>query len=326
MSYPLPIYEHPYKLVDGLPLSTDSLYTVDQLQAMGFYRGVSEEYDYLIWYTPELAAINRAHPIYELLKTKKKREEKPMFNRFTYTYEQAKPLLADIERYLAAKTYKLPQCDNPVYDRYNIYIAKSDMTFGKDIQGKQIAGLLHAGWIEEVPWDTGETAVFVHKQANSSGSTMTLSKTHVRLPQLSYLITLTPRDFFSFFQTIAGQRNLLHFELAENEIPERFQTWFSPYYKGQRINSKIADRRWVPRYVIDTIAEMAVEEEEPAQLAQLAAMQYITVMRDDSLIAVPVSTVIALELEWEQIKDNTGNDTDYCITRPDSTSYVLLGR
>lgn len=255
-----------------------------------------------------------------------------MFNRFNYTYQQAQPILAEVERYLSAYAEKVPECDNPYNDRYNIYIFENRKNFAmKKEMGYQMKVLFYAGWMEEIPWTPFETALFVHKQASDDG-TLTLSKSHVRLPQLSHLITLTPKDFFLFFQTIADQRELLCFELTEEDIPQQFQMWFSKYYKGQRINSKIADRKWVPRYVIDTVAgmmpgEIQTEEEEiAAQQAQLAAMQYITVMRDDSLITVPVTTVLALELEWEQIKDNTGADTDYCISQPDSTSYVLLKR
>lgn len=255
-----------------------------------------------------------------------------MYNRFNYTYQQAQPVLAEVERYLSAYAEKVPECDNPYYDRYNIYIFENRKTFAmkKEI-GYQMKPLFYAGWMEETPWDKFHTALFVHKQATNDG-TLTLSKTHVRLPQLSYLITLSARDFFAFFQTIANQKSLLHFELTEDEIPEQFQTWFSKYYKGQRINSKIADRKWVPRYVIDTIAEMlpgeikTEEDEEAALLQQLAAMQYITVMRDTSLVTVPTSTCIALELEWKQIVDANGNDTEYCVAEADSTSYVLLGR
>ncbi len=255
-----------------------------------------------------------------------------MYNRFNYTYTQAQPILAEVERYLAAYAEKVPEAEHEYLNHFNLYIFdnRKYITMKKEI-GYQMKPLFYAGWMEEIPWDKYHSALFVYKQAPTDG-TLTLSKTHVRLPQLSFLITLTPKDFFLFFNTIANQKNLLHFELAEDEIPARFKSWFSKYYKGQRINSKIADRRWVPRYVIDTIAEMWQGEikdeadEQSAQLLQLAAMQYITVMRDDSLVSVPVSTVLALELDWEQIKDADGQDTDYCISMPDSTSFVLLGR
>jgi len=244
-----------------------------------------------------------------------------MYNRFNFTYEQAQPVLAEVERYLSAHAAKVIEADNAFLDSHNIYIIHNlkALPMKKEL-GYQMKTLFYAGWIEEVPWTPTESALFVHKQGHSNG-TMTLSKSHVRLPQLSHLITLTPKHFIQFFEMLAGQRDLLYFELEEADIPAQFQFWFSKYYKGQRINSKIADKKWVPRYVIDTIAAL-----EPTKEMQLAAMQYITVMRDETLVAIPSDTVIDLELDWKQIKDEDDNDTDYCITEPDNTSFVLMNK
>lgn len=245
-----------------------------------------------------------------------------MFNRYNYTYTQAQPQLAEMERYLAAYAEKVPECDNSYKEDCNIFImGNRDYGTMQKKLAKNMQVLIYSGWVQEIPWSSTETAVIIPKQGAADGSTLTLSKSHVRLPQLSYLITLTPLDFFEFFSLLANQGTLLHFELAEDEIPPLFQTWFSRYYKGQRINSSIADRRWVPRYVIDTLAAL-----DPTLENQLAAMQYITVMRDTSLVTIPSSTVIALELDWEQVKKDDGTDSDYCIAQPDSTSFVLLNQ
>lgn len=245
-----------------------------------------------------------------------------MYNRYSYPYTKAQPQIAEMERFLNAYGEKIPECDNSYNDLYQIYILHNGQRgiMQKKLQ-KTLSILIYSGWVQEVPWSSVEAAILLPKPGAVDSSTLTLSKSHVRLPQLSYLITLTPSDFFDFFTLLAGQGQLLHFELDETEIPPLFHTWFSRFSRGQRINSAIADRRWVPRYVIDTLAVM-----DPTLENQLAAMQYITVMRDTSLVTIPSSTVIALELDWEQIKQDDGTDSDYCITRPDSTSFVLLNQ
>ena len=169
---------------------------------------------------------------------------------------------------------------------------------------KNIYSMMRVGdFIEIAPvaCDWSEVAIYVLTEKDAY--LPTASTTHIRLPKLSHLITLTPDDFFSIFQILAAAQTISTgstFKIQENmPIPPAVAPFFVTNDKTQRMNPEYADRKWTLKSDIKFLSTL-----EPTELNQLYAMQYLTARQNPDLLYFPVESAIQLELSWDQISDD----------------------
>lgn len=165
------------------------------------------------------------------------------------------------------------------------------------------------GFLEMLP--CGADAFYLYSTRGAEGKTPTVTISHVRLPKLSYLITLSPNDFFLLLRLIATARNTqtgdsLSLNPAACGITDLASTTIAPYFTKMRVNYRMnddyCDRKWTPREAIAFLSRL-----EPSRDSQLSAMQYLTVLQNDDILYFPIESMIDLELEWEQVSE------EYCI-------------
>lgn len=167
------------------------------------------------------------------------------------------------------------------------------------------------GWCEFVPWTTDRSIGIVIFFPDSEGPKPTITPTHVRLPKLSHLITLTPEDFFALFKLISTAKNtqtgnslMLNTAAAgvENLATSPLFPFFTKLRVNYRMNETYADAKWTSRDDIKFLAGL-----EQTRDNQFSAMQFLTARQNKDLMYFPMETVIDLELDWPQVTD------DYCL-------------
>lgn len=166
-----------------------------------------------------------------------------------------------------------------------------------------------AGYVDVVPYDDDHIQLYITEKA--VGPVHTISPTHVRLPKLSYLITLCPEDFFALLRLIATAKNTqskdsLSLNPPAAGVPDLNSSALEPFFMllrtNYRMNADYCDRKWTDREAIKYLAEL-----EPTRDNQLCAMQYLTALQNPDLLYFPIETSIELELDWQQVSD------DYCL-------------
>lgn len=174
-----------------------------------------------------------------------------------------------------------------------------------------IYNLQNAGYIRMCPFDKDGWPILLYITEKADGPQPTITRSHVRLPKLSYLITLTAEDFFLLFRLIAntkvgpsGDSFIINFPAAgvDNLSQSTLMPFFMPLITNYRMNPDYCDKKWTSYDVVKFIAAL-----EPTQHNQLYAMQYLTAMQNPDLLYFPVETSVELELDWEQTTD------DYCV-------------
>lgn len=171
------------------------------------------------------------------------------------------------------------------------------------------SNLLSAGYIDIVPLDYAHVFCYVMDSAN--GPVHTVSQTHIKLPKLSYLITLCPEDFFSLLRLLDTAKNTpskdsltLNAPLAgiDSLATSALEPFFMKLRTNYRMNPDYCDRKWTSREDIHFLANL-----EPTRDNQLSAMQYLTARQNNDLLYFPVDTSVELELDWPQVND------EYCV-------------
>lgn len=169
----------------------------------------------------------------------------------------------------------------------------------------------------------GNEGFYLYSTRGAEGKIQTVTRTHVRLPKLSHLITLCPRDFFLLLNLIATAKNTqtgdsLALNPAACGVTDINNTAVGQFFTKMRVNYRInddyCDRKWTPRDAISFLAKL-----EPTQENHLAAMQYLTVLQNDDILYFPIESMVNLELSWEQIDD------DYCVPPESVTNHVIKG-
>jgi len=158
-------------------------------------------------------------------------------------------------------------------------------------------------FIQVVPLDEGPVIIFT---PDAEAPQHTITSTHMRLPKLSHLITLIPRDFFTLFRILSTAKNAPGNALALNlggagvsEIPHAINSFFKPLYVNHRINDEYCNNKWTERRVIKQIAAL-----HPTQETHLSSMQYLTAHQNEDLDLFPVEAQYDFDLEWDQYDDD----------------------
>jgi hypothetical protein len=173
------------------------------------------------------------------------------------------------------------------------------------------------GFVRLAPLGDGTLVIF---NPEADGAQPTVSRTHIRLPKLSHLITLSPSDFFLFMRLIATAANSNAVDVIKlnppaagvNAVPAILDPFFFLVRVNYRITPEYADHKWTLRGSIHKVAFLDETRDN-----QLAAMQYLTALQNPDLLYFPLEAAIDLELDWEQMDD------DYCIP---SAAKVISSR
>lgn len=166
-------------------------------------------------------------------------------------------------------------------------------------------------WASFIPYSTDRQVGIICIHKGIEGPQQTVSPTHIRLPKLSHLLTLTAEDFFTLMRLVDTAKNtqtgnslMLNPAAAgcQNFPASAISPFFTKLRVNYRMNEDYCDTKWTPRIRVKFIAGL-----EPTRDNQLCAMQFLTAWQNGDLMYFPVESVIALELDWQQISD------DYCI-------------
>ncbi len=164
----------------------------------------------------------------------------------------------------------------------------------------------------DMPFGDGYVVFFTPQPQNFKP---TASKTHLKMPKLSHLITLSPEDFFTLIQILyssetLSSNSLLKLDLESVNINDIESETIAPFFKKERINYRLnhefCDRKWTRREALHVIADL-----EPTEVNAYYAMQYLTAIQNPDLLYFPLNTAVELELDWPQITD------DYCVPQPE---------
>lgn len=181
------------------------------------------------------------------------------------------------------------------------YLNKENLDYMKDKFYPLYSFLLVSKFILVAPLSPDVLIIFWNKRAE--GIEPTVTRTHIRLPKLSHLITLTAEDFFSFIRVVHKSKitaagDSLTLCLPEAGVQNLNTTNFAHFFQILRINYRMCldytDRKWTSRDAIKTIAAFT-----PTTEAHFAAMQYLTALQNPDLLYFPETAAIELELDLE---------------------------
>lgn len=215
----------------------------------------------------------------------------------------AEPLLLFLRNY--CQVLKEEDGTTPLYDVREAFYADKEAMDKISSLYKNIFSMMRLGdFLEVAPLNNNWTEVMIYITKDKETFIPTVSPTHVRLPKLSHLITLTPDDFFSVFKLIAaGKKTAVGSSLilpGDMSMPPTISQFFITNDKTWRTNPEYSDRKWTLKTDIQFIAAL-----EPTRDNQLCAMQYLTVRQNDDLFYFPLESAIALELdECDQLNED----------------------
>lgn len=209
---------------------------------------------------------------------------------------------ADLLRYLRANCTTLKPDDSEI--RFGVkeaFLANDQhVTTINDKYHNVFASMRIGGFLDIAPIDPYGENVIIYLLENRDKNFPTSSKTHFRLPQLQYLLTLTPEDFFLFLQLLSTTNTIpsgtSFFLNTSNEITAALTPFFMTNDKTWRLNPEFADRRWTSKDDVEFLAAL-----DPTTSNQLYALQYLASRTDSTIFQFPIDTSIELELEWQQI-------------------------
>lgn len=177
---------------------------------------------------------------------------------------------------------------------------------------QQLYLLQNTGVCQFIPFTASRRVGLLIINEKADGPVATVSPTHIRLPKLSHLITLTPNDFFGIMNIISNSTTttdskglsinpaLAGYDSIENSPLYPF---FTKVRVNYRMNPDYVDKKWTRRSDIAFLSNLEVTRDN-----QLSAMQYLTAVQNaEDLLYFPAETVVQLELDWQQVTD------DYCI-------------
>lgn len=170
-----------------------------------------------------------------------------------------------------------------------------------------------ANMAQYIPYIADRSIGCIVINERADGEKPTVSKTHIRLPSIRHLATLTPEDFFNFLKIIAGAQMTQTASLTINPtavgIDSIDESSLFPFFQkvrtNYRINVDFADKRWTSFEDVKFLAAL-----EPTRDNQFSAIQYLLVRREKDVLYFPAETVVQLELDWQQVTD------EYCIPQP----------
>ena len=229
------------------------------------------------------------------------------FYRKKITYDELAPFVQKFRDFLRQNCSLVKEADD--YAQEVFFVDKSQSEYIRSTFEKSWNALACAGFLEATPFDYNHIMVYFYEKAD--GPIQTVTPSHVRLPKLSYLITLTPEDFFTLLKLVATAKNTQSKDsLALNPpaagIQSLAKSTLSPFFTllrtNYRFNIEYCDRKWTPRDAIKFLSTL-----EPTRDNQLSAMQYLTALQNPDLLYFPIETSIELELDWQQVSD------DYCV-------------
>lgn len=236
------------------------------------------------------------------------------FYKSRYSYEDAAPHIQKLREFLALNTKRLINEDDPDREWYH-YGPDNVKVEHRAVFNKLFALVEAGGFVKRIPCEDG---IIILVSESADGKMPTVTDSHVRLPKLSHLITLTPDDFFAIFRLISTAKKTqtpdalnLNFPAAglQSLAKSSLSQFFTLMRTNYRINPDYADRKWTERKSLNFIANL-----EPTRDNQLSAMQYLTALQNKDLLYFPIETAIELELDWQQVSD------DYCVPQPDERS------
>lgn len=229
------------------------------------------------------------------------------FYRRKVTYDELAPLVQQFRDFLRQNCSLVKEADE--YSQEVFLVDKKESNRIRVTFEKSWNALACAGFLEAVPFDYNHIMVYFYEQAD--GPVQTVTPTHVRLPKLSYLITLCPEDFFALLRLVATAKNTQSQNSLSLNPPAAgltslsnspLEPFFTKLRTNYRFNIDYSDRKWTPRDAIKYLADLDATRDN-----QLSAMQYLTALQNPDLLYFPIETSIELELDWQQISD------DYCV-------------
>lgn len=230
------------------------------------------------------------------------------FYRRRLTYDEVAPIIQKLRLWLRMNCVCVKEYEDGVEA---FIVSAEDYTHCREQFNNQLFVAQNGGYCEFVPWFTKDGIGLLTFNEKADGPAQTVSPTHIKLPKLSHLITLTPNDFFKLLLLVATSKvgqpgaSMLLNPAAAN-IDQFEQSPLYPYFTklrtNYRMNPEYADKKWTPREDVKLVANL-----EPTPSNQLTAMQYLTARQNNDLLYFPVEAVVDLELPWQQITD------DYCL-------------
>lgn len=228
------------------------------------------------------------------------------FYRKRVTYDEIAPVMQKYREYLRANAVTLREQTTNEMEAFLV----TPSLFQEIIKGPHSnvhALMITAKYMVVIPYDNTIGYAF-YLSETAEGSTPTVAPDYFRLPKLSYLITLTPHDFFTFLKLVAtskrtssGDAMSLNFPAAG--IRDLFHTSLGQFFvklrTNYRLNPDYADRKWTAKSDVIAIADLP-----PDRDAQLMAMQYLTATQNIDLMYFPLETALDLDLDWEQMNND----------------------
>lgn len=180
------------------------------------------------------------------------------------------------------------------------------------VQHRNVFSVLQQrNWADFIPFTTDRSVGMLLFYPEVNGPKQSVSPTHIKLPKLSHLITLTPDDFFALFRILDTAKNTqtgnsLMLNPAAAGVQNLLTSPLYPFFTKLRVNYRMCEEymgnKWTRRSDIKFIAGL-----EPTRDNQFSAMQYLTARQNKDLMYFPVDTVVQLELDCQQLTD------DYCV-------------
>lgn len=176
---------------------------------------------------------------------------------------------------------------------------------------KELYVMQSVGFASFTPWLVDGKVGLIQINEKADGQMPTISPSHIRLPKLSHLITLTPDDYFGLLRLINTAKNTqtgnaLSLNPAAAGYSSIDTSPLYPFFTKMRVNYRMnpdyCDKKWTRREDIAFLAKL-----QPTRDNQLSAMQFITAHQNNDLLYFPVETVVNLELDWQQVTD------EYCL-------------
>jgi len=202
--------------------------------------------------------------------------------------------------------------EDPAEEAFYFYVEDPQATLGNNPIRQYYAPIMIANYSQLIP--CYNAAVLILRK--NAENTETVSPSHIRLPKLSHLITLTPEDFFLLLVIIDTAKltaagNSFSLNLPSIGVPSLDDTnlarFFTPLVTNYRISRNVADRKWTPIKAVSQMAQLPPYAEN-----QLYAMQYFTILQNKDVFWMPEETAINLEL------DPIDHMTDgYCEPHPE---------
>lgn len=157
--------------------------------------------------------------------------------------------------------------------------------------------------IDAMPLDDSYENFIIYIREDKNIKKQTMTRSHIRLPKLGYLITLTPQDFFNVFKILMNSTTTAYGTSVVLNDPTLLTPAITQYFitndAAIRTNPEYTDRKWTCKEDIALIANLPA-----TPLNQLYAIQYLNARNNLDLLYFPVDTAVQLELDWDQLTES----------------------